>query len=82
MKKEDDVYPCTIVHDRYGGVYSGAKWIAFPQDYDHVNEAVGADDVSCCNYWNEHPWTVGRGETPQEAYEDLVKKLKKPLNQI
>lgn len=24
-----DIYPLTIIQDRYGGAYSGGRWLAF-----------------------------------------------------
>lgn len=87
MKKE--VYPVTIIKSRYGGVYEGAEWIAFNdgEDSEWIAEATG-EDTTCSSFFykidnpkakmmNEFDERlfVGRGKTPQKAYEDLLKKI-------
>lgn len=42
-----DVYPVTIISDRYGDTYSGAPWPAFNLDPENVPEDVAGDDVEC-----------------------------------
>ena len=70
-------YPCTLVADRYTGVYSGGRWIAYPLHPEDVPFAVGGDDLTCSEFWwdhnvNDRLLPVGRGDTPAEAYDDLV----------
>lgn len=70
-------YPCTIVLDRYSGVYSGGKWIAYPLDPEDVPFAVVGDDNTCSEFWwdhnaNDRLLPVGRGTTPMSAFENLV----------
>ncbi len=67
-----EVWPCTIVKDRYGGVYSGAKWVAWPCDGDDVPGAPTEDDVTCHNFWHDFKGYVGKGRTPCAALEDLL----------
>lgn len=69
----DDIYPLVIVADRYGGCYSGGKYLAFNM-YDAPDEAFG-DDVTCCGYFGKTKDIIGKGHTPQEAAEDLARKL-------
>lgn len=75
-----DIYPVTIIYDRYGGVYSGGRWVAFNLYYDDIPGAVSGDDDSCCEFWREfrllHNDIAGRGDTPDEALEDLRRKRK------
>lgn len=75
--KDEEIYPCTIIADRYGGVYSGGKWTAFACDYDFVPPDVDADDVTCGNFWYKNQIPVGLGNTPQQAYEKLKESMKK-----
>jgi hypothetical protein len=68
--------PLTIVADRYTGAYSGGKFVAYPVEFDEIPPDVDGDDVDCATFWGEeHPWPVGRGETPEEAFQDLKEKM-------
>lgn len=76
--KKGNVYPCTIVSDRYSGTYSGAKWLAFYADAGNIPDKVGGDDGSEMSFWRSDEclgWIIGKGDTPDEAYRDLVKKV-------
>lgn len=64
-------YPITIVKSRYGGTYEGGKWLAFNCDPWHVPEQPFSDDVTCMTWWDEHKDEVGRGDTPDAAFENL-----------
>tara|TARA_B100000953_G_C17844558_1_gene366235 strand:+ start:398 stop:682 length:285 start_codon:yes stop_codon:yes gene_type:complete len=88
IKSIDDVYPLTIVMDRYSGVYSGGKYLAF--NIDEVNVPLGyrGDDISCADFWSKYKdgklknyykesVYCGKGMTLKEATDDLVKKLNK-----
>jgi hypothetical protein len=65
-------YPVTIVLDRYGGVYSGGKWIAwalYPEDVPHE---PGEDDSTALAFWhNERKHPCGRGVTPDAALANI-----------
>ena len=78
------IYPVTIIKSRYGGAYEGDTWVAFNErvDSEHLPEAVSGD-VSCNSFFImiDNPKIkienqfgvrikVGRGDTPQKAYED------------
>lgn len=79
-REASDLYPVTIVADRYRGSYSRGKYLAFQLDPEHIPEAVGAGDTEEDMFWNfdnkngEIP--VGRGDTPTAALEDLAAVLK------
>jgi len=71
-----DIYPCTIINDRYGGIYSDAQWLAFYCDHDQVPEAVNGGDVEEMEFWwSDEPkkWLIGKGKTPHDALKDLIK---------
>lgn len=68
-------YPVTIISARYGGVYEGGGWLAFNCYEEQVPEAASGDDVTCATFWAYYSEPVGKGKTPNEAYNDLVKKL-------
>jgi hypothetical protein len=72
-----DVYPLTVIADRYTGVYSGGLFTAWNLDADEVPEAVFADDVSCVCFWAEkaQSYPVGIGNTIGAAIADLIAKV-------
>ena len=64
-----DIYPLVIVKDRYNGTYSGGKWTAWNLNY--VPSKADADDIECADFFSKNNIVYGRGETPEEAIEDL-----------
>lgn len=74
-----DIFPVTIVMDRYSGTYSGAKWLAIQCNSDDVPDEIGGSDPDEESFWREHDdlkLPIGRGKTPNEAYDDLKNKAK------
>ena len=70
-------YPTTIVADRYDGTYSHGKWLAFPIDYYDLPEDIDSGDLECGEFWRKYPGPVGKGNTPQEAFDNLVEIINK-----
>ena len=75
-----ECYPLTIVMDRYTGTYSGGKFLAFNLDFDEIPEEVNGGDVTCANFFYSTDIVYGRGDTPNEAYEDLQRRLSEVSN--
>lgn len=74
----EDLYPLTIIRDRYTGVYSGASFTAWNLDYDEIPYEVSGDDISCHQFWSGLDtaiYVVGKGATVEEAYCDLLQKM-------
>ncbi len=74
------MYPVTIIMDRYHGAYSGGAWLAFDLDSDSLPSYGSGGDTDEMNFWcdankAEH-YLIGRGETPNEALEDLERRVK------
>lgn len=46
-----DIYPLTIVKDRYTGVYSGGEWTAWCCDADEVPPEISSCDLACSDFW-------------------------------
>ena len=73
------LYPLTVICDRYSGVYSGGKYLAFNNSFDEIPFEICSGDANCMIFWaeeNKYPvYTIGKGDTPLEALEDLIKKL-------
>lgn len=76
----DSIYPLTVISDRYNGVYSGGKYLAFNIDSYNVSEYIHGDDISCMEYWAECDINVGKGETPYDAIADLYIQLYEKKN--
>lgn len=82
-KAMKEIYPLTIVRDRYTGAYSGGEFIAWPMEYFQIPEDPQADDTACMLFWiwaegNSIPY--GRGKTPEEALRDLQERLPEDWN--
>lgn len=79
-KISNEIYPLTIISDRYGGTYSGGNFTAWPYDHWGINEDVDADDVPCMIYWDTTDDIAGRGNTIIDAVIDLGKRMKEKYN--
>ena len=77
-----EIYPLTIVSDRYGGVYSGASFTAWPLDWLQVPEDIDGCDPECSDFWSSFKGICGKGASPQEAYDDLCKKIIEAIDSI
>lgn len=74
-----NIYPVTVVMDRYCGTYSNAKWLAFNLDPCQVPDEIGGDDPTETIFWREHndaKLPIGKGNTPDAAIVDLKEKVK------
>ena len=79
-KVKIELYPLTIIKDRYNGVYSGGKWLAFCNDPDEINTDIWDSDTPCDCFWWEYKngnidMVIGIGNTINDAVEDLRTKL-------
>jgi hypothetical protein len=72
---DQDLWPVTIVRARYRGVYEPGAWLAFPNHPDRLPGGWDAGDVECASFWAERRDDIGGGESPQEAYDDLKRRL-------
>lgn len=74
-KGESDIYPLTIIKDRYMGTYSGGKYLAFNLDFDEIPEDVIGSDVPCRQFFYETDLVYGKGSTVDEAIKDLARQI-------
>lgn len=72
---ENDIYPLTIIEDRYCGVYSGAKYLAFNKEFYELDKRICGNDCECRDYWYSCNIVVGKGNTIQEAKADLLNQI-------
>lgn len=75
-KELPNIYPLTVVNDRYNGTYSGGKYTAWNLYPWGIPEAVFSDDNTCWSYFRTTHDIYGRGATPNEAIIDLEKRSK------
>ena len=71
----NEIYPLTIINDRYTGTYSGGIFTAWNMDYYEIPTDPDEDDVTCMLFWAKTDIIVGRGDTPQESVDDLTRRL-------
>ena len=67
----ENEWPLTVVKDRYNGCYSKGIYLAFPRDFNEIEEDVCGCDPECSQYWQDFDDFVGRGATIEEAVADL-----------
>ena len=48
---QEDIYPLTVIRDRYNGTYSGASYLAFNLDSNSVPSEVHGSDTHCSYFW-------------------------------
>lgn len=77
----ENLYPLTIVTDRYSGVYSGGKFTAWNLNPDEVPEEICWGDGSALEIFQDisngkRNIVYGIGATPDEAVMDLYRKIK------
>lgn len=71
----DDIYPLTIVMDRYTGAYSGGLYTAWNLDFYDVPKEIEGDDSVCHSFWHDNKIICGLGNEPISAANDLLNKL-------
>ena len=70
---QEDIYPLTVIRDRYNGTYSGASYLAFNLDSNLVPSEVHDSDVPCSYFWDlidEGNFVEGK---VARDYRDIVK---------
>ena len=74
---EDEIYPLTIISDRYTGAYSGGEYLAFNLDFDKIPQGVLGDDLSAMEFWDYYSkdYIVGKGSCIDQALDNLVELL-------
>ena len=75
-----DIYPLTIVSDRYSGTYSGGVYTAWNHYVDEIPHEIEGDDGVCREFWwcgASEKYRVGKGSTIAEAVADLARKMGK-----
>lgn len=83
MSEKRYPYPLAVITDRYSGIFAGAKFTAWNRDPDMIPEDVFGGDGEAMDFWikyhnkdiNRAFDMVGFGNTPNEAVDDLIKKL-------
>lgn len=73
------IYPLTIVIDRYSGVYSRGKFLAFNLELEYIPKEIGGCDSEELRFWKTskefNKYIIGKGDTPNDAFIDLLIKM-------
>lgn len=73
----DEIYPLTIIADRYCGTYSGGLYTAWNLPPEAIPDGVEYDGDDALDFWEEdNTIPYGKGRTANEAVADLYIKLK------
>ena len=76
MVNINEIYPLTIIRDRYDGIYSGGMYLAFNLDYDEIPSEISGSDIPCLEWWKENKYIlVGKGYDITSAIFDLIVKM-------
>ena len=65
--QEPDIFPLTIVRDRYNGSYSKAKYTAWNLSCEDVPSYINEGDMEAMDFWNSNEIDVGLGDTIRTA---------------
>lgn len=65
----------TIVRARYGGLYEPGAWVAFAGWPADLSPDWNADDATCAGFFAMRADEICGGDSAQEAYEDLLRRL-------
>lgn len=77
-----DIYPLTIIKDRYMGEYSRGQYLAFNLDYHRVPFEIEGDAKTCQAFWTENRrMIVGRGNTVKKAIFSLKNQIRLVLKE-
>ena len=64
-------WPVTIIADRYNGLMSNGKWLAFPCEPSEVPDEVNGEDIEAESFWESFKGPVGKGTYPDDAMDEL-----------
>lgn len=71
-------YPFVLFAARYQGVYEGGRYVAFNERRDDVKlDGAAGNDITCSEFFRHYPRPYGRGDTPSEAAQDLLDRMRK-----
>lgn len=81
-----EIYPLTVFHTRYNGLYEGGMYVAFNErPHEIPREAMGDDEWAedegdqeggeIAWFYASYSKPIGRGKTPDEAATDLLRRF-------
>lgn len=84
-----DVYPTTVILDRYSGAYSGGTWVAWGCDVEYVPREPSGGDGEAMQFWDDRQRETragvsslpahGVGHSPEEAVIALDRKQRRKI---
>lgn len=72
-----EIYPLTIIADRYNGAYSDGVYLAFNLYPCDIPMDIFDGDMEADWFWQNESdkYIIGKGNTPMDAFDDLKNKL-------
>lgn len=74
-----EIYPLTVVADRYNGTYSGGAFTAWNHRYHEIPLDIDCDDLTCRDFWwlgKVRKYRVGVGDTIKDAVKALERVMR------
>lgn len=72
---DESLHHVTIIRTRYGGIYEGGQWAAFPVDHERIPPDVTGSDSECIAWWGQFGAGIGVGSTPNDALAALEQRI-------
>jgi hypothetical protein len=70
-------YPVTVTSARYGGLYEGGRFIAWPEWPENIPAEAHGDNLTCSTFFDAHVAPLGKGSAPGDAILDLARNIRK-----
>lgn len=73
------VWPLTIINDKWDGKYSNAKYLAIESYHDDLHRFIIGTEPENYTFWTTYlceEYPIGKGSTPILAYKSLLRQLK------
>ena len=71
-----NLYPVTIVTDKFEGEYSGARYLAFALEPQHIPKHINGSPQEAAQFWQQLEMRrhlhIGKGLMPDLALQDLA----------
>ena len=64
---QSGTYPFMLREDRYGGSYSGGKWLASFGLYDNAYKEADGGDIEAMNFWPTSNGRIAASDNPATA---------------
>ena len=73
----NNIYPLTVIYDRYNSSYSGGKYVVFNLESLDIPKKIFGDDNVAIKFWKHCKIIVGVEGNPDNTIKNLIKNLRK-----